>query len=113
MNGIKWNIEYYYLQSGQSPVATFINELTPKTKAKLIKTFELMREFGIRVGPPHVKKIIGSPLWEIRVLGQDSVRIIYFISKDKTFLLVHGFIKKKQKTPLKEIETALRRLKKY
>ncbi len=61
----------------------------------------------------HTKKLTGSPLWEIRILGQDNIRVIYAILVKDTVLLLHGFIKKSQKTPTREIEKALLRLKEY
>lgn len=58
---------------------------------------------------PHLKKLSGTPFWEIRILGQDNPRIIYVLLIQSRILLLHGFIKKKQKTPLKDLETASKR----
>lgn len=111
---VKWHIEYYIPTSGTiSPVALFIGKLPERVQAKLSNTFDLLMEFGIQIGAPHIKKLIGTPLWEIRILGRDNIRILYIIPKEKTFLLIHGFMKKKQKTPPKEIKIALTRLKEY
>ena len=110
----QWNIAYYIPPSGNlSPLVSFIENLNERERAKLSNTFELLKNFGIRVGAPHVKKLIGTPLWELRILGQDNIRIFYIILENKTFLLLHGFVKKKQKTPRKEIDIAVTRLKKY
>src|SRR3989344_1593687 len=106
----RWNIQYYISSSGgPSPVAQFIENLPEKTKAKLSNTFELLKEFGTQVGSPHIKKLTGTSLWEIRILGQDNIRILYIIPQKRVFLLLHGFMKKKQKTPIKEIKVALTR----
>ncbi len=59
---------------------------------------------------PHVKKLTGTELWELRILGSDSVRVLYVAMTGKTFVLLHGFKKKKDKTPPKEIKTAESRL---
>lgn len=110
----KWKIEYYISSASKlSPVALFIENLPEKAQAKLSNTFSLLQNFGTQVGPPHVKKLSGTVLWEIRILGLDSIRIFYIVHRKETFLLLHGFIKKKQKTPRKEIMTALMRLKEY
>lgn len=58
-----------------------------------------------------MEKIEGTSLWEIRILGKDNIRTIYAIPGEKIVLILHGFIKKKQKTPLKHIEIALKRYK--
>lgn len=56
---------------------------------------------------------MGSDLWEIRVVGKTSVRIIYARIQGNTALLLHSFYKKSQKTPKGEILLALLRLKKW
>jgi len=43
----------------------------------------------------------------------DSIRVLYLASVGKSFLILHGFLKKSQKTPTKEINIALNRLKEY
>jgi len=62
---------------------------------------------------PHVKKITGTPLWELRVLGEASIWFLYIAKVGQSFLLLHGFTKRKQKTPKKEINIALDRLRDY
>ena len=108
----QWYIRYYSMD-GDSPIAEFIDSLSPRAKAKVFNTFELLEEFGIQVGSPRIKKLVGTPLWEIRILGQESIRIFYVLITGNTFLLLHGFIKKKQKTPRKEIEQAMKKLDEY
>ncbi len=100
-------------KSGESPVYAFIESLPDKTQSKLINTFDLLTEFGIQLRKPHAKKVAGTPLWELRILGEENIRIFYIAVTSATFLLLHGFKKKKQKTPQKEIKTALKRLEGY
>lgn len=114
MKETQWEIEYYIPSPGRlSPLVPFIEGLSEKSQSKLSYVFSLIKEFGTKVGLPHIKKLQGTPLWELRILGQDSVRIFYVIVERQNFLLLHGFVKKKTKTPRKEIETALSRLKEY
>lgn len=108
-----WKIKYYNVPGSRSPIYEFIEDLPEKALTKLINTFDLLVEFGIQIKGPHVKKIIGTPLWELRILGQDSIRVFYIAVEESTFLLLHAFKKKKQKTPLKEINIALKRLNEY
>jgi phage-related protein len=105
-----WKIEYYMTLSGHSPVEEFILKLSVKAQTKLSIIFGLLKEFGVNIGMPHSKKVIGTPLWELRILGEDSIRILYITQTDKVFLLLHAFQKKKQKTDKKEIKIALERL---
>lgn len=73
----------------------------------------MLAEYGIKLGLPHVKKVIGTELWELRILGGDSVRVFYVTTSGRVFLLLHGFIKKSQKAPKQEIKIALARLKEF
>lgn len=109
----KWEIIYYETLQGRFSVWEFINSLESKAKSKIINTLDLLTEFGITLGYPHTKKLAGTNLWELRILGNDSIRILYTSVPNKKFLLLHGFQKKAQKTELKEIKTAANRLLEY
>ncbi len=109
----KWKIQIYKSVSGGKPPEDFLNSLDEKARLKVSRTFELLEQFGLEGAYPHAKKITGTPLWELRILGADSIRIFYVTITGKIFLLLHGFKKKKQKTPPKEIKIAEERLKEY
>jgi phage-related protein len=50
-------------------------------------------------------------LWEIRTnLGEGRVARVFFCAHRGAMVLLHGFIKKSQNTPLQEIETAVKRM---
>ncbi|MDP3941517.1 MAG: type II toxin-antitoxin system RelE/ParE family toxin, partial [bacterium] len=59
------------------------------------------------LGMPHAKRL-SSVLFELRIRGRQEIRILYCLRKRSIYLL-HGFKKQTQKTPQKEIETALKR----
>jgi len=106
----KWEIIYYETSQGNFPVFEFIQSLNPKIKSKIIGVIDLLKELGTLVGPPHSKKVTGTPLWELRILGGDNVRIFYVAVVNRRFLLLHAFLKKKQKTDAREIKTTIDRL---
>jgi len=106
----RWKVILYRGPGGGYPVREFIDELEIKAQSKVQDTIKLLQEFGIRLGLPHVKKLTGTELWELRVLGSDSIRVLYVAVTGKTFVLLHGFKKKKDKTPPKEIKVAESRL---
>ena len=109
----KWKVKAYESFGGDIPVEEFIKSLDEKARLKVSRTLDLLEEFGLEGAYPHVKKIVGTSLWELRILGTDSIRIFYITITGKIFLLLHGFKKKKQKTPSKEIKIAEERLKEY
>lgn len=106
----KWKILLYRTLQGESPVQEFIDSLELRAQAKVYDAINLLRSFGIKLGPPHVKKLTGTEMWELRILGADSIRVLYIAITGKTFLILHGFKKKKDKTPPKEIRVAEERL---
>lgn len=108
-----WRIKLYETQSGEKPVEQFIKSLDEKTQLKISRNLDLLEEFGLKGAYPDVKKVAGTSLWELRILGRDSIRIFYVTVTGKIFLLLHGFRKKSQKTPPKEILIAQRRLNEY
>ena len=110
---LKWKIIYYETSQGKSPIFDFIQELDAKAKSKVINLVDLLAESGIMLGLPHAKKVTGTSLWELRTLGQDNIRIFYIAIVGKSFLLLHGFQKKKQKTDQKEIKVSMHRLLEY
>ncbi len=89
----------------------FIASLTDKTISKIFWLFDLLEKYGSNIGMPYVRKI-SINLFELRIRKQESVRF-FFTLKSNTIIIVHGFKKKKMKTPKKELEIAKNRLTKY
>lgn len=106
MQQVIWKIIYYQTASGDDPVYNFIEGLEQKTQTKVYRSLDLLREFGITLGLPHIKELTGTNLWELRILGSDSIRILYVTITDKSFLLLHGFMKKKMEIDRKEIKNS-------
>lgn len=92
---------------GDSPIKDFLNKLDDSSHAKTIKIIELLQTHGPALPPPYSKKLV-KDIYELRTSGQIAVRILY-TKYQNTFYLLHAFKKETQKTPLKEIQTALDR----
>lgn len=106
-------VQYYISPSGENPVKDFVESLDKKQKAKIFRLFMNIEQYGLVSILPHVKKLAGTNLWEIRILGRDSVRILYVTTDKDGILALHGFIKKSQKTPEREINVALNRYERW
>jgi len=109
----KWQVIYYKTASGDNPVSDFLDTLSPPTQSKLLRIFENIVEYGLQSVIPHVKKLSGTPFWEIRILGQDNIRVIYVVPTQLRVLALHGFTKKSQKTPTKELRIVSQRYSDY
>ena len=103
---MSWSIEYPY-----KDVEQFVIDLPPKLGAKYLHLTDLMLEFGSNLGMPH-SRAMSDGLFELRIKGQEGIgRVFYCTLVNKRIVMLHGFIKKSQKTPPKELRKAQSRLK--
>ena len=101
----KWEIEYY-----SDKVQDWIDELPTGIQASFARLTELLIEFGIDLHLPHAKSM-GSGLFELRPKGKEGIaRLFYCAVVSRKIIFLHGFIKKTQKTPKKELKIAVRRM---
>ena len=78
---------YYLLPSGENPVKDFIDSLPKIPKTKIFRVIQNIEIYGLVSVIPHVKKLSGIPLWEIRILGKDNIRVLYAIVINNQVLL--------------------------
>ncbi len=105
-----WQINYYYNTNNKSPIAEWIDELGNEPKSEIFRIFGLLQKYGIRLGLPFVRPI-RDKIYEVRAKDKSGIyRVLYFAHKDKTFVMLHGFQKKTQKTPASDIEIAIKRM---
>jgi phage-related protein len=100
---------FYRASSGREPVRDWLRDLEPADR-KVVGDDIRDCEFAWPVGLPLCRAIVGrAGLWEIRssLTGGRIARVLFCIEHGRMVLL-HGFIKKTQKTPAREIEVAVR-----
>jgi phage-related protein len=103
---MSWEIEYY-----NEKVLKNILSMPDDMVARFNNYAELMEQHGPALGMPH-SKAMGKSLFELRVKGESGIsRIFYCTIKGERVIILHSFIKKTQKTPIKEIDTARKRQK--
>ncbi len=98
---------FYRTESGNEPVREWLKEL-PKDERITIGTEIKTVQFGWPLGMPLVKKL-DKDLWEIRCKLDNKIARVLFTLYQDSIVLLHGFIKKSQKIPLKDLELAKRR----
>lgn len=69
-----------------------------------------LEEYGISRAIPDLRKIVGTKIWEVRILGNENIRIFCAGAGEGKVIVLHVFIKKKQKTPIRELNLAIKRL---
>ena len=106
-------IYFYRDEDGREPVFEYLQQLMQKNdknsriKANKINDYiEALSRKGTQLGHPYIKHIDGD-LWELRPLRD---RIFFVAWQGGSYVLLHTFIKKTQKTPTREIERARREL---
>jgi phage-related protein len=101
---------FYELPSGRVPVREFIRSLDTDDR-KIVGEDIKDVEFSWPIGMPLVRGL-GAGLWEVRsdLMRGRIARVLFCIDKGRMVLL-HGFIKKTQKTPQADLDVALKRKK--
>ena len=101
-----WKIEFY-----NNKVEKEIYDFPVKIQAKLIDIMDMMIKLGPNLGTPYTK-LVKSGLFEIRAKAKEGIgRSFFCYKKGKVIIILHSFIKKTQKTPKKELDIALKRMK--
>lgn len=105
---MKWTIEYH------EKLEEWLDTLPADIKAKILRIVEMLVCYEPHnAREPYVRPVRGyKKLFEIRTNGKGGIaRVFYFTMSGKRIILIHGFIKKTTKTPKKEINIALQRMK--
>jgi phage-related protein len=102
----------FYTPAGKtSPIIEYLNSCMPSLRTKILRQLKYVQEFGLNPAIPNIKKITSTSLWELRILGKDNVRIICIALPENRIFVLHIFNKKKQKTPITELNISLNRQK--
>lgn len=109
----RYAIHFYKDKKGNKPVVEYLEELSKNndkdSRIKINKIndyIEALKEYGTNLKEPYIKHIEGE-IWELRPLRD---RIFFVAWINDSFVLLHHFMKKTQKTPSKEIEKARKEL---
>lgn len=108
-----YQIYFYKDKRGEEPVLDYLKELSQQkgkdSRIRLNKISDylnILQEVGTVAGLPVLRHLEGE-IWELRPLRD---RILFVTWFDGSFVLLHHFMKKSQKTPRREIEQAKREL---
>lgn len=102
-------VRFYRTTAGREPVLDWLRELV-KADRQVIGVNLMRVQFGWPIGMPLVRSL-GDGLWEVRSdLRSDRIARLLFCFHDGLLVVLHGFIKKTQKTPPSNLELARRRM---
>jgi phage-related protein len=100
-------VVFYRTKAGNEPVREWLREMTAGDK-KVIGSDLQTVESGWPVGMP-VCRPMGNGLFEVRSNIKDGIARVLFCIHEGKMVLLHGFVKKSQKTPAGDLELALKR----
>lgn len=110
MDQFRCKVFTYETKRGEKPVDEFIKKQQTRGRSKIVHSIILLQDYGHMLGMPYAKAL-GNGLYELRVRGREELRVFYCFKKDRTAWLLHAFKKQTQKTPQKELDLALKRMK--
>ena len=99
---------FFRTARGSEPVREWLLEM-PAEDRKTIGTDIKTVQFGWPLGMPPIRKL-APDLWEVRSRLTNQIARVLFTVVDQEMVLLHGFIKKSQKTPGEDLDLAKSRL---
>jgi len=103
---VAWSVTFY-----NDRVEAEVSGLAPGFLARFIRYAERMEQFGPDLGMPHTRAM-GGGLFELRIKAAEGIaRVFYCAVVGRRIVVLHQFVKKTDKTPLKELDIARRRMK--
>ncbi len=101
-----WVIVFYVEASGRRPVQAFLEGLDARTQARFRAAIEQLRMRNVGATEPLVRHL-EEKIWELRVESNTNIyRLLYFFYTGRRIVFLHGFRKKTQQTPRREIAVA-------
>jgi phage-related protein len=101
------DVVFYRTTAGSEPVREWLKSL-PRQDRRAVGEDIKTAQYGWPLGMPLIRKL-DRGLWEVRSTTSTGIARVFFTVKDGLIILLHGFIKKAQKTPQNELDTARRR----
>ena len=101
-------VRFFKSETGREPVREWLKALSQPDR-KVIGNDIKTAQYGWPLGMPLIRKL-DKGLWEVRSRLENGIARVIFTVHDGRMILLHGFIKKSQKTPLNELQVARKRL---
>ena len=102
------SVSFFKTETGREPVREWLKSL-PREQRRIIGEDIKTVQFGWPLGMPLVRKL-DRDLWEVRIRLPGGIARVMFTAGEGRMILLHGFIKKSQKTPVDDLALAKTRL---
>ncbi len=105
---MKYDVEFYVAPNGECPTEDFLDELSPSNELPFVDRMIMkLEQYGHELRRPHVD-ILRDHIWELRVITNRQIRLLYCFFHRSKIIITHGFIKKSNEAPEIEIDRAIR-----
>ncbi|HCM96582.1 MAG: hypothetical protein A2X25_00125 [Chloroflexi bacterium GWB2_49_20] len=105
---LRLKVVFFRSERGSEPVREWLKSLAVDEKRIIGEDIKTV-QFGWPVGMPIVRKLEPG-LWEVRSRLVHRIARVLFTIQDDKMVLLHGFIKKSDKTPQDDLSLARQRL---
>ena len=106
-----FSVEFYVTVAGACPVQAFLDELEtsdPEDFAAVVAGLAKLRERQNHREP--LSKSLGDGLLELRHVGKLNSRVLWFFTKGRRIIAVHGIRNKGQAVAARDLHTARQRM---
>lgn len=106
-------VKFYVTPEGKIPVKEFLDAIQPRDAQKIIWVLRLLEDPSVEmehIPRKYFKKLVGTEgIWEVRVkTGTGCFRVFSFFITGNEIVLTHGYMKKTDKTDIKQLRRAER-----
>ncbi|MGH2535208.1 MAG: type II toxin-antitoxin system RelE/ParE family toxin [Thermomicrobiales bacterium] len=110
----EFQLEFYEEDNGDVPVKTFLADearSNPQLAARTLAAINKLKDRRYHRSPNT--EDLGDGMYELRVLGKDGARLLFFHDNGRRIVLCHAFKKTTRKTPPREKRVAQERRQRY
>lgn len=100
-------VRFYISGQGNEPVRDWLKGLSAEDRKAIGEDIKTV-QFGWPLGMPLVRKMEAG-LWEVRSHIPDGIARVLFTTVGAIMVLLHGFVKKADKTPKTDLKVAQQR----
>jgi phage-related protein len=106
-----FRVKFYETAAGKCPVREFLEEFKvsdPDDFAAMVAGLAKLRNSQYHRAP--LSKALGDGLFELRHVGKLNTRVLWFFTKGRRIILLHGIRNKGQAIPSRDLATARERM---
>ena len=102
-------VKFFRTEADNEPAREWLRSLLKEEKKQIGEDIKTV-QYGWPIGMPLAKKLYNG-IWEIRTDLESKISRVLFTMHENQMIILHGFIKKTEKTPKDDLNLAIKRMK--